>query len=168
MWLTDLNTTEEREAQYNPSEIEETLSVNYARLAIMGLSHKPMQYQNTDNLSLDFTLVFRAFDDTGNRVNDMKEMKKFLYSLCYSPRSAGSIIGGAPPRVLFIFPNLASLTCKITQLKYKTLLQALDGSPTMSEAKITIEEIRDTRLFSEDVREYGIQRASAGEGGKDI
>jgi len=163
MWLTNVDTLEEMIAHYNPSEMEEIISVNYNRLKVLGLSHEILQYQNTGNLRLNMVLQFHAFDGTNegqrNRVLDMKDAKRFIQSLCYSKRGAGDIAGGAPPRVLFIWPNYAALTCKITgDMTWKTTQQALDGSPMVSECKITLEEVRDFRLYSEDVRIYGIER----------
>lgn len=168
MWLTNIDTTEEMTAHCNPAEIEEKLTVNYARLAVMGLSHQPLQYQNTSNQKLDFTLLFRWAGASKNRVKDMKDAKKFIYSLCYAKRGASTIAGGAPPRVLFIWPNYAALTCVIVDLGFRTVQFARDGSPLISECKVQIEEIRDVRLFSDDVREVGLERAGGGEGGSDV
>lgn len=168
MWLTNLASTEEMPAHYNPTEVKEKIQVNYGRLKVLGLSHEVLQYQNTGNLTLDFSLAFRAFDDNLNRVKDIGEMKKFMYALCYPRRGAADIAGGAPPRCLFIWPNYASLTCVLTGMEWTNQLFARDGTPTLAEANLTIEEIRDFRLYSEDVRDFGLQRAGAGAGGSNI
>lgn len=159
MSLTNVSTTDSIEAEFNPEELEEAIAVNYARLAVLGLSHEPLQYQRTGNHGFDFDLALRAYDESGNRVADIQYHRRFLLSLCYPRRGAGNVVGGAPPRVLFVWPNLASLTAVITSLKMKHTLFGRDGTPYHSAIKVGIEEIRDFRLFSEDVLKMGTQRS---------
>lgn len=158
MSFTNVSTTESFEAQFNPAELGEKIAVNYARLAVMGLSHEPLQYQRTGNHTFDFELALRVYDDNGNRRVTIVDQRRFLLSLCYPRRGATNVIGGAPPRVLFVWPNLASLTSVIASLDFKHTLFGRDGTPYHSQVKVGLEEIRDFRLFSEDVRKTGTQR----------
>lgn len=162
MSLTNLATATGIEAQFNPTELEESLAVNWNRLAVLGLSHKPKQYQQTDNHEFEFELAFRAWDDTGNRLDDIALSRRFLLSLCYSSRaSAGSgVSGGAPPRVLFVWPKLVSLTATINKIRIKHSAFNKEGDPIHFAAKIELDEIRDARLYSEDVYLNGTIRSS--------
>jgi hypothetical protein len=155
--IANVDTGRTVDAQFNPDEVKEKLGVNYNALEIMGLSHKPMQYKNTSNLQLTFELGFNALATDGDRVFDTR---KFLHSLCYAKRGAGDVIGGGPPKVLFSWPNLYSLTCVITNLDFthKRFNQAMRN--VVFTCAVTIEEARTTRLTSEDVLSYGTLRSS--------
>ncbi len=150
----------EMEAQFNPTELDEKIAVNYNRLAIMGMSHKGLQYQQTDNMTWDFELAFRAFDNVGNRLPYLRFARNFLMSVCVPRRGSADVTGGAPPRLLFIWPNMITLTAVITSLAFKHTFMGQDGTFYHSAAKITLEEMRDVRMFSEDILETGTQRGS--------
>ena len=63
--------------------------------------------------------------------------------------------------MLFIWPRFISLTCVITALSFKYSRFRLDGTPVQFTAKVAFEEIRDVRLYSEDVLRDGTQRSGA-------
>lgn len=149
--------SETLEAQFNPTELEEKISVNYDELAVLGLSHMPLQYSQTGNLVLPFELAFRVFDDRGNRQDDLAYARRFLYSLCFPSRTAADVTSGAPPRVLFVWPTLLTITAVVTELSWKHTLFNKSGTPIHSAAKITVKQIRDVRMFSEDVLAVGMR-----------
>ncbi len=161
MTLMNVSTGQTIEAQFNPTELDEDLTVNWNKLAVLGLSHMPQQYQQTDNHGFSFELAFRAWDDTGkNRLDDIQLARRFLLSLCYSSRnSPATVVGGAPPRVLFIWPGLVSMTCVIKKLHGHHTLFNTNGDPVHYSVKVDLEEIRDFRLYSEDVLAMGTQRS---------
>lgn len=154
-------------AQFNPSELEETLSVNWNKQAVLGLSHMPLQYQQTDNHGFSFELVFHAADDTlvplrpshsgavhnaaGSSLDAIARARLFLLACCYPSRGGATVATGAPPRLLFLWPQLATLTCVLRKVAIKHTLFNKKGAPVVFAAKLTIEEIRDVRLYSEDV-----------------
>lgn len=151
MSFTNLENLITLEAQFNPRELDEDLKVNWGELAVPGLSHKPQQYSGTDNHSFSFRLDFAAIDREGNKLSDITYARRFLLSLAYSRRDAQSIVNGSPPRFLFIWPNFISLTCVLHSAKLKHYQFGLDGQPTNFYADMQIKEIRDVRLYGEDV-----------------
>ncbi len=159
MYIQDLKTLEVLTAQFNPAKLDEVLAVDWTRLVVPGLSHRRHQYNYTDNHKFTFELIFNALE-AGN-VTDMAEARKFLLSICYSKRGAQNVNEGEASRVLFVWPNLCSMTCIVTNVKISHTSFNLNGEPTFYTASLSIEEIRDTRLFSEDVRNDGTQRSSA-------
>jgi len=163
MSIANVATGESIEAQLNPSELEEALEVAYNRLTIPGLSHQPLQFTNTGNLKLTFELMFEALEPAAD-LPRLLLARRFLQSLCYPPRGAQDVRSGGPPRALFIWPNLASLTCVITGLTFKHQRFNLEGTPVQFSAKVTLEEIRDVRLTSEDVYLDGTERSGASGG----
>jgi hypothetical protein len=164
MSIANVSTGDSVEAQFNPTELEEALEVNWARQTVPGLSHQPLQFVNTGNVKFTLELAFEAQDPTAD-LDQILHARRFLQSLCYPRRGATSVIGGGPPRVLFVWPSFVSLTCVITTLTFKYSRFNLAGTPIQFTAKLGLEEIRDVRLLSEDVLASGTQRSGAGNGG---
>jgi hypothetical protein len=149
--LGNVETGETLSFQFNPDELDEELGVDFGRLAPLGYSHKPLQFKGTDNRTMAFELFFDAMSEGGG-VKRINAWRRFLLSLCYPTKSAGDVASGGPPRAIFVWPGLGSFTGRITKVKFKhkRFNQAL--KPTQTIAQVTIEEIRDTRIYSEDVR----------------
>ncbi len=164
MSIANVSSGDSIEAQFNPTEFEEALEVNWARQTVPGLSHQPLQYVNTGNTKFTLELNFEA-QDPATSLDQIHLARRFLQSLCYLRRGAEDVIGGGPPRALFVWPNVVSLTCVITALSFKYGRFNIEGTPIQFTAKVALEEIRDVRLLSEDVLADGTQRSGVGGGG---
>ena len=161
MSIASLATGESIEAQFNPTDLEEAIEVKWGRAEVPGLSHQPLQFGHTGNDRLTFELNFDALAGTMS-VDQIQSARRFLLSLCYSSRKATTVASAAPARVLFVWPNLASLTCIIASLTFRYQRFNADGIPIQFTCRLSMEEIRDVRLFAEDVRDNGTQRSGAG------
>lgn len=159
MSIANLVTGDILHMQYNPTEIEEQLAVVYARPTITGQSHQPLQYTNTGNLEVNIDLAFDALAQTDSQYAVMGA-RNWLMSLCYSESRGSTVNDGAPPRVLFMWPNLYSLTSVVTKYKGKFTRFAADGRPSALAVTLSIEEIRDVRLLGREVRLDGTLRAA--------
>src|SRR5262245_59505929 len=124
--ITNVDTGASVDAQMNPKELKEKLEVVYNDLEILGMSTQPQQFQYTKNLELTFDLEFSVFYTDGDRV---LETRSFLHSLCYPRAGATDVIGGGPPSVLFSWPNLYALMCKIRKLDGHYTQFAVDMRP---------------------------------------
>lgn len=164
MSIANVSTGESVEAQFNPTDFDEALEVNWARQTVPGLSHQPLQFVNTGNAKFTLELNFEAQDLTTD-LDQIHLARRFLQSLCYPRRGAEDVVGGGPPRALFVWPNVVSLTCVVTVLSFKYGRFNVEGTPVQFTAKVTLEEIRDVRLISEDVLADGTQRSGAAPGG---
>ena len=164
MSIANVATGESVEAQFNPSEFEEALEVNWTRQTVPGLSHQPLQFVNTGNVKFTLELNFEV-QDPSTDLDTIHQGRRFLQSLCYPRRGAEDVVGGGPPRALFVWPNVISLSCVVTALSFKYGRFNLEGTPVQFTAKVTLEEIRDVRLLSEDVLADGSQRSGAAPGG---
>ena len=143
------------EAQFNPTELDENLEALYNRLQVIGQSHQPMQYLGTGNHQFSFELAFRAIDNQGHSLLDqVMARRNYILSLMYATRTGN----GSPPRVLFVWPGLAALTCKVTTFKGKHTFFNKKAYPVYGAYQIGVEEIRDVRLYSEDVLKTGTIR----------
>jgi len=162
MHLVNLATGEDVEALFNPETLQEELAVIYGRVVIPGMSHQPLQYSYTGNHGLTLDLYTRG-NTEGERVL-LEDFRRFLLSLAYPNGDAGTIDDGAPPRILFIWPLVFSWTCVLTNYRGALSQFAQSGRISRSMASITLEEIRDVRLTSEDVRRHGTNRSTSGDG----
>ncbi len=158
------------QAQYNPTELQGGLGVNYARLSPRGLGHQVLQYSSTDNLSYTVNLFFNASDpeegdnNTSKQVGRNLEARKFLHSLCY-PRRAGNLRSGiGPPRALFVWPGIISMTMVVTALSETLQRFSKTMVPIEFIVAITLEEIRDARILSDEVRATGTERGTGSTG----
>ena len=164
MSIANVSSGDSIDAQFNPTEFEEALEVNWARQTVPGLSHQPLPFIHTGNTKFTLELNFEVQDPTTD-LDQIHLSRRVLQSLCYPRRGAEDVIGGGPPRALFIWPNVISLTCVVTALSFKYGRFNLEGTPVQFTAKVALEEIRDVRLLSEDVLADGTQRSGAGGGG---
>ncbi len=150
------------EAFFNPTEFEENVKPEYAKIKTLGNSHEIHQYQGTTSHGFSFDMSFSAFDDQGARLDDVAFARKFLLSLCYSSRSAKTISQGTPPRVLFVWPSVVSISSLIQSVRIKNTDFAKNGRITRFTATVSLDEVRDERLYAEDVLANGTLRSSGG------
>ena len=164
MSIANVSTGDSIEAQFNPTEFEEAIEVNWARQTVPGLSHQPLQFVHTGNTKFTLELNFEAQDPTTS-LDEIHYTSRFHQSQYYPRRGAEDVVGGGPPRALFVWPSVISLTCVVTALSFKYARFNLDGTPIQFTAKVTLEEVRDVRLLSEDVLADGTQRSGSAKGG---
>lgn len=159
MYLIDLKTSEVMTAQFNPAELNETLKVARAKLHPPGLPHERLQYSYTENHRVTFELIYDALSDPEASVEGNLDARNFLMSLCYPKQGVRSVNDGADTRVLFVWPNMISLTAVISELRFKHSRFARTGESTFFKVDVSIEEIRDgVPLTSEEVRKVGTLR----------
>lgn len=147
-------------AQFVPTKLDESVEVEYERLSVPGLSHKPMQFKNTGNLSYDLELYFRALSEEERLM--LLNARKFLHSICYPRQSANEIVTGAPARILFIWPRIVSIVAVVTGVQFSISRVAKTLAAVEMTAKLTLEEVRDTRLLAEDVWRRDTRRGEEG------
>lgn len=149
--LSNMSTNETIEVAHNPEALEEEIQVNWNRLTVPGLSHQVLQYGNTNNLSIPLELWW-----DGRRSLAFQKLhadRVFLFSLCYPQQGDDPVAGNGPPRVLFVWPNMITLTCVMAGVKFNHSKFNYQGQSYMATATVTLEEIRDFRLLSSEVRE---------------
>ena len=158
VFLSSIANNDFIEAQYNPEELEELVGTTYAKLVVPGLSHSVKQFVNTDDYQANFTLRFASTSVEDHERNLVA--RRLLMAWCY-PRADQNALGRAgPPRVLFVWPTLVSLTCVITKVRFKHTRFNLSMTPTLMEVAVQLEEIRDTLLLSDAVADKGTERGT--------
>ena len=161
--LHNIGSGETVEMPFFPSTLTERIVVSYSRQKVVGMSHTILQYANTENYTLPgLSFFFRA--TTPEELAANLSARNFLMSLCVAREGARAVRDGGPPRILFIWPQMISLTTKITNLQLQHTKFNVRGASTIYSAKFDLEEIRDARLTSEQVRTFGTIRDSGGQG----
>jgi hypothetical protein len=159
MTIGNLVSGETMEVIFNPTELMKKLNVNWTRLEPPGLPHQILQYKGTSNLSVPMTLIAHAYTDRARPRDAIEEFEKFIMSLCYPSENAQSVSSGAPPRCLVVWPGVLVFTAVLAgEVSFQHVQFAPEGGTLRYSASVTFEEIRDTRLTSEDVRFAGTLR----------
>ena len=116
--LVNVTSGESMECLFNPTQLSEKLQVNWNRLAVPGLSHQVLQFQSTANRQLsgvEFYLDrYFAAEQPGD-VNIL-EFRAFLRALTVPPEGTEDVAATAPPRVLFIWPEVVTVECVVGAL----------------------------------------------------
>jgi hypothetical protein len=169
MTIGNLETGDVLSAQFNPDEVKETIGANFAELDILGMSHKPQQYKNTDNLEVVFEMAFDGVSlrgipgtEEGSSTANIAAARRFLHHLFYSRKTSQDVTGGGPPRVFLFWPELYSMTCRIQKLVIVHKRFAKSSASTLFTASITVREALDVRVYSEDVLERGPGQKASG------
>lgn len=143
-------------AQFTPEQLERQVDVTYTRVAPLGNTHEVLQYQFRPNEKLKFTLYF---DARSTEQGDQRSAEKYLDALTLPSREGQDIDRGGPPDALFLWPDLVTICCRVTQLKYTYLrFSPFTGERIHFKVDVSLEEARDTKLYAEDVMENGLQR----------
>ena len=158
--LANLNTGEFWIAMYNPTEFEEQVDVNWNAINVVGLSHQPLQYGGTGNWRFSLELFVLSDTRLFESISNTTQIRNFLMSLAY-PVAATSVSEGGPPRVCVSWPNLMTLTCVVQSIKFSNSRFNYEGYPVEWTASIDFEEIRDTRITSQKIRQDGTSRSES-------
>lgn len=153
--LVNVTSGESMECLFNPTQLTEKVQVNWSRLAVPGLSHQVLQFQSTANRSLagvEFYLDrFFATEQPGEP--DIMEFRSFIRALTVPPSGTEGVVDTAPPRTLFIWPEVITIETVVTDVEFQYRQVAVDGRVLVYAATVTFEEILDVRVTSEELRE---------------
>ncbi len=158
--IFNLSSGESKEVFFNPTVLPEQYTVNYDRASFPGLSHQRLTYANNTNavVSLEMYVDKIFLDEANQRPIDIEDFKRFLQALCY-PTESNTVRGTSPPEFLFLWPGLMNLTVVANSLNFEHRQFSLEtGEVRIYTAILGIEEVRDARLTSEEVREKGSNR----------
>ena len=153
--LVNVTTGESMECLFNPTQLSEKIQVNWNRLSVPGLSHQVLQFQSTGNRQLsgvEFYLDrFFAAEQPGDV--DILEFRSFVRALTVPPEGTEGVADTAPPRTLFIWPEVLTVETVVADVEFQYRQLSVDGEVLVYAATMTFEEILDARVTSEDLRE---------------
>lgn len=158
--IANLETGEGYEMPFVPETLEEQVDVVRSTLEILGLPHNRRQYTGTTSHQIP-GLEFFFRGTTPEEVRNIHEGRKFLLSLTAPRAAADTVRTGAPPRFLFVWPQLFRMTCELDSLRIRHEKFNTEGLTTIFRATIGFQEVRDVRLTSEEIRETGTLRTNS-------
>ncbi len=152
--LVNVSTAESLECLFNPKDLTEKIDVNWTRLAVPGLSHQVLQFQNTGNRQLSGVEFYldRFFAAAGDSSPELLDFRAFLRSLTVPPEGTEGVPATALPRLLLIWPNVVTVECVAASVEFQYRQLAVDGTARVYTATVTFEEILDARVTSEELR----------------
>jgi len=207
MHIVHLKSQDSASAQYNPTEVNEKLGSVWSRLKVMGSTSEELQWVQTKNLRISFTLKFDEKSATGIRVPDFagrpaqlsqalptkvrtssavaisrpsenvtitsrrgvtsqpgrtRLVRNFLMALQYPTRGAQTVRDGAPSRLLFVWPEMWRITCRLVGIDFghSDFGISMMSARFSASLKLEVDSIGQ-RLTYEDVLEQGTIRHDA-------
>lgn len=145
-YLVDIVTRESLEFQYNPDEITDEKSTDFATIKVPGMSHPRYQYVAGEARRIAFRLSFFK--------GDVKSKVTWLQSLLY-PEHDKTMLRTAPHKVLFFFGELYSgVPCIVRQVRvrYFHMFDQANLLPQHAEVDIVLEEIVSKSISYREVR----------------
>jgi hypothetical protein len=153
--LVNVETAESIDCLFNPTQLSEKVQINWNRVTVPGLSHQLLQFQSTGNRQLSGVEFYldRFFAAEQVASPDILEFRGFLRALTVPPKGTEGVPATAPPRTLFVWPNVLTIETVLTDLEFQYKQFAADGKVQVYTAVVTFEEILDMRVTSEERRE---------------
>ena len=153
--LINVETTESIECLFNPTQLSEKVSVNWNRVSVPGLSHQLLQFQSTGNRQVGGVEFYldRFYARAQSADADILEFRGFMRALTVPLVGVEGVPATAPPRVLFLWPNVLTIEAVLTDLEFRYTQFAGDGAVLVYTAEVSFEEILDVRVTSEERRQ---------------
>ena len=146
-YIVDIETNERLEFQYNPDDIADDKSTDYAAVQIPGMSHPRYQYVSGKPRKIAFKVkLFKG---------PVRDKVHWLRSLLY-PEHAGTMLKNAPHRVLLIFGDLyPGVECVVRKVKarYFHMFDRDNLLPQHAEVDLVLEEYVDESVNYTEVRQ---------------
>lgn len=177
MYITHLRSGDTVGAQFNPTELAESLGSDWQEQEIQGATDKPLQWRLTGNHKINLELGFLARSVRGVRLGgtlpgdwrggeDMVRIARhFLLAIHYPTRfdASADITIAAPSPCLIVWPPWLALVVKVrqTDITHRQWDEE-DGDPIILTAKLTMESAGRKKLFYEDVLRHGTNRFGGG------
>ena len=145
-YLVDVDTGERMEFQYNPNEITDEKSTDFATIKVPGMSHPRYQFVAGEARRITFKVSFFK--------GPVKEKVAWLQSLLY-PEHAKTMLKNAPHKVLLFLGDLYPGTmCVVRQVRarYFHMFDRDSLLPQHAEVELTLEEIVQKSVSYSEVR----------------
>ncbi len=171
--LINQSTSEALEFLLNPSQVTTAIRVNWNKQASIAATFERVHYASTANVAVSFALVVnrmliakRRRDATGrlprSKFGEVRDEfdrhRNFLMSLCYPRGRRNDVVKRSPPRALLLWPRFMAIEVLCFGVSFRDEMFDRQGEPVQFSADLQLEEIRDFRLTSADVRKQGLRR----------
>jgi len=165
-FLIDLQDHETMPFAFAPEPINEVLRANYSKVSPIGMSHGYHSFQGTENVGISFDLewnrlllVARTGESAKFVQEKMQEARRFLESLTLPPELPVGTVGGDPPPVLVVIPNILMLRTRLMSLEISFTKMDGQNNPIEFIARTTWEEAPVIRITKGEHRSTGMFRS---------
>lgn len=152
-FLVEYDTGKVIKFQYNPEQIEDSRSPQYANIVVPGISHPKHHFINGGVRQISFQLYLRYGGNAGSPWGKGKYYVKYvtnwLRALTYPKYDASKQINKAPSKVLFSFGRLyRNLPCVIVgcKIRYTNWFDPEELAPLEAYVDLVLEEDIETSI----------------------
>jgi hypothetical protein len=157
--LSNLETGETIPFQFNPTEIQIALGVDWKASASPGASFERLQFSNRKNDVYTFKL---QLDGKSRGAPSVSDWLAFIASLMAPDDADLDIKTAAPPRVLCRFPSFISVETVLPKCTLRSKrFDFTTGAPDYVELDVELLEHRTKRFGSLTIRRLGFIRVAA-------
>lgn len=146
--ITNTNTGERVQVQFNPEEYTLSKDINYAQTAVPGLSSPILQFVHGNLQTLEMELFLDTLEaHTGSAAGDDVRglVKKVTGLMSIDPATH------APPILLFTWGSL-SFTCVLARASQRFIMFVPDGKPVRARLQVTFNEFRNVDLEAKEIK----------------
>ncbi|MFZ2162584.1 MAG: hypothetical protein WAW02_10235 [Sideroxyarcus sp.] len=151
--ITNLTLNEKMTVLFNPEEYSLNRDINYAQIAVPGLSGPLLQFVHGNMQTLEMELFLDTYEEhrEGSRVmnqagGDVRELVKKVTSLMDIEPTIH-----APPVLMFTWGSL-SFTCVLARASQKYNMFRPDGVPVRARVQVTFNEFRNADLEAKEIK----------------
>jgi len=176
--LATLDPLEMKMFQFNPEQVQASISVSYAKRAAIGATYQRLHYQNTQNTVINLNLRSDTRFLAARRINpakfnqgsqltgsqqkeikdEFKDYQRFLYALAYPRGAQNDVLRRSPPVALLVWPQLFAIKVRLMSIRFNWTRFAIDGRPVAMEAACTFETVQNYRLTHDLARRKMLER----------
>jgi hypothetical protein len=147
----------------NAEELETELQAKWKNPQILGMGNNRAIYENTEAQTWEFTLYLNAnllqrrYNATREEaIKEIRDYNAFLSSLVFPVKNKfKGWVGGEPPKVLFTWPDVFTVPCRVASVKWTLKTFDFSGGVNHEIAKIKLLVDAKFLYFSEDILNIG-------------
>ncbi len=142
--IVNLNTKDEVECHFNPSEFDFGTTLKWEEKADQGSDAPKLSYSGSEAQDMSVTFLFDTTEDGGE--TDVRDEYQTLIEIAQiDDKKKDSKTGlGEPPMCRFQWGKFLSFTAVIKSIKQKFTLFAANGTPMRSEVSVTFKKVEQT------------------------
>jgi hypothetical protein len=143
------------EPLFNPTQVQEQVQARYQRHPALGLAWEPLHYVGSSNRTyqgVEF-YVDRFFAQAQPSAPDIRDFRAFLRAFMAPPEASAGTPSGAPPRLLFIWPDVAVMEAVVTDLEFQYKQFDTYGDVLVYTATCALEAVALRPVTSESLRQ---------------
>lgn len=151
--LTNLTTGVSSKVLFNPEEYSVNRDINYAQIAVPGLSGPLLQFVHGNMQTLEMELFLDTYEEhrEGNRSrNQANDDVRVQVARLTDLMNIDATIH-APPVLMFTWGTL-SFTCVLARASQRYIMFRPDGVPVRARVQVTFNEFRNADLEAKEIK----------------